>query len=96
MLPLLTRPLRLIQLHVTPFLLLPTCPTPTSRLHRLCRATRSGLAGLLASSLLLLIGGSLGMAKSGRWLGLIGLYSFTACYSTSLGALVWVLVSEVR
>eukprot|EP00903_Cladosiphon_okamuranus_P020012 g18382.t1 len=54
-----------------------------------------GLAGLLGSSLMLLIAGSLGMGSSGRWLGLIGLYTFTASYSTSLGALVWVLVSEV-
>ena len=48
------------------------------------------------SSLLLLIGGSLGMTDRGRWWALIGLYAFTASYSTSLGALVWVLVSEVR
>eukprot|EP00752_Nemacystus_decipiens_P018391 g16495.t1 len=54
-----------------------------------------GLAGLLGSSLLLVIGGFLGLTQAGRWWALIGLYSFTASYSTSLGALVWVLVSEV-
>ncbi|CAB1101989.1 unnamed protein product [Ectocarpus sp. CCAP 1310/34] len=54
-----------------------------------------GLAGLMASSLMLMIGGFLGMADEGRWWALIGLYAFTASYSTSLGALVWVLVSEV-
>ncbi|CAM9809308.1 unnamed protein product [Ectocarpus fasciculatus] len=54
-----------------------------------------GLAGLMASSLMLVIGGVLGMADDGRWWALIGLYAFTASYSTSLGALVWVLVSEV-
>ncbi|CAM9802713.1 unnamed protein product [Ectocarpus sp. 8 AP-2014] len=54
-----------------------------------------GLAGLTASSLMLVIGGVLGMADDGRWWALIGLYAFTASYSTSLGALVWVLVSEV-
>lgn len=51
---------------------------------------------MLGSSLLLVIGGFLGLTAAGRWWGLIGLYSFTASYSTSLGALVWVLVSEVR
>lgn len=37
----------------------------------------------------------MGISDGGRWWVLIGLYAFTASYSTSLGALVWVLVSEV-
>ncbi|CAN0433385.1 unnamed protein product, partial [Hapterophycus canaliculatus] len=44
---------------------------------------------------MLVIGGFLGISDEGRWWVLIGLYAFTASYSTSLGALVWVLVSEV-
>lgn len=35
------------------------------------------------------------MGVGGRWWALLGLYSFTASYSVSLGALVWVLVAEV-
>lgn len=44
---------------------------------------------------MLTTGGILGISTSGRWWCLIGMYAFTACYSISLGALVWVLVSEV-
>lgn len=44
---------------------------------------------------MLTTGGILGMGTGGRWWALFGLYTFTASYSVSLGALVWVLVAEV-
>ncbi|CAN0177923.1 unnamed protein product [Ascophyllum nodosum] len=54
-----------------------------------------GLAGLFLSASCLSVGGALGLSGDGRWWGLVGLYAFTAFYSISLGALVWVLVSDV-
>lgn len=55
----------------------------------------AGLAGLFLSAASLTIGGVLGLTGEGRWWVLLGLYSFTICYSISLGALVWVLISDV-
>lgn len=57
--------------------------------------TVTGVAGLAVSAALLTIGSFLGLSTKGRWWALIGLYAFTATYSLSLGALVWVLVAEV-
>lgn len=55
----------------------------------------SGAAALAVSDVLLASGAFLGLNTDGRWLALIGLYVFTASYSLSLGALVWVVIAEV-
>ena len=67
-------------------------------LHPFCLggvSVSAGLAGLFLSASCLSVGGALGLSGDGRWWGLVGLYAFTAFYSISLGALVWVLVSDV-